>query len=217
MNVMKKLPMLFLPILLSLLSTIAIAQSSGKCYDESTHLINIGVGTGGFHGYQTYRNNVGANYSYGSTPVFSFSYEQPLKNKVGPGFIGVGAYLSFQNAHRYDDYDWWYNGTTSNYRNKENWNYYVVAARGAYHWDGLNSGKAEVYAGTIIGVRISTYDYSTDNKNPNYTYVHNHASSVTPAFSVYAGARYYFVPNVAFFGEVGAGVSFISGGLTFKF
>jgi hypothetical protein len=214
MNTMKKLLMLFSTVLLSIWSTKAFAQDSGgKCYDESTHLINLGVGlTGTYHHFD---NRHG--YSHGRTPAFIFVYEQPLKNKVGPGYIGIGPYLSFQNAHQRYDYDWYYNGKNDPYYYEHNWNYFVIAARGAYHWDVLNSSKAELYAGTIIGVRVHQYTYKDNNPDPNYNGYERSDGSVYPAVAVYAGARWYFVPNVGLYGEVASGVSFLTGGLTFKF
>ena len=208
---MKKSLLILFTVAASILSYSAKAQ----CYDENTHLINVGVGFG--NSYYKFVNRNG--YKSGRTPVFIVSYEQPLKRKVGPGYVGVGALVSFQHAHERYTYNYFYNGT--NYTDayyQHNWNYYVIAARGAYHWDVLNSDKAEVYAGTIIGVRINAYNYTYNNPDPNYV-DRNELSegSVYPAFSVYAGARWYFVPNVALYGEVGSGLSFVSGGLTFKF
>jgi hypothetical protein len=202
-------------ILFTIAASVFANTANAQCYDENTHLINLGIGFGNSY----YKFSRVRGYEFGRTPIFNLSYEQPLKNKVGPGYIGVGAYLSFQHAHqRYTYPDYVYNGI--HYQNEayyqHNWNYYVIAARGAYHWDGLNADKAEVYAGTIIGVRINSYNYTYHNIDPNDK---NELSegAVYPALAVYAGARWYFVPNVALFGEVASGVSFLTGGLTFKF
>lgn len=209
---MKK-SMLLLALMSILLSGYTFAQSGGKCYDESTHIINLGIGFGNSY----YKFNHYSGYESGRTPVFVLSYEQPLKNKVGPGYIGLGPYFSFQNAHERYDYDYYYNNGNHRYYYQHNWNYFVVAAKGAYHWDVLNSEKAEVYGGTIIGVRINSYNYTSNNPDPNYRDYALNEGSVYPAFSVYAGARWYFVPSVALYAEVGSGISFLSGGFTFKF
>jgi hypothetical protein len=221
MNTMKKLLMLFSTVLWSVLPASVFAQnnkggsssSGGKCYDESSHLINLGVGLTG--SYYTFDNRKG--YSHGRTPAFIFVYEQPLKTKVGPGYIGIGPYLSYQNAHERYDYDWYYNGHDDRYYYEHQWNYFVIAARGAYHWDVLNSGKGELYAGTVIGVRVDQYTYKDNNPDPNHTVYERSEGSVYPAVAIYAGARWYFVPNVALYGEVASGVSFLTGGFTFKF
>jgi hypothetical protein len=215
MNTMKKLLMILSTVLWSVLSTSSFAQNSGgggDCYDESSHLINLGVGL--TNAYYHFDNRKG--YSHGRTPAFIFVYEQPLKNKVGPGYIGVGPYLSFQNAHERYDGDWYVNNTNERYYYEHNWNYFVIAARGAYHWDVLNNAKGELYAGTIIGVRVNQYTYTDNYHDPNFDN-HLNQGDVDAAVAAYIGARWYFVPNVALYGEVATGVSFLTGGLTFKF
>jgi len=178
------------------------------CFDENTHIINLGVGFG--TGY--YRDYRGAGYNYGSTPAMSITYEQAWPKRLGPGYLGVGAYLGFQHAHSRNDYDYSYGG--SPYYYEHTWNNYMIAARAAYHWDVLNSKRAEVYGGALVGVRIQTYNYTT---NDPYT---NHSlddGSVYPAYSLFAGARWYFAKNVGVFGEVGFGISYATVGLSFKF
>ncbi len=212
---MKKSLVLLLTVVSSLISCSIFAQDKGKCYDENSHLINVGIGFGGFAYYKLTK---GGNYESGRTPVFVLSYEQPLKNKVGPGYIGLGPYFSFQNQHERYNYDYFYNNGTHRYYYEHNWNYMTIAARGTYHWDILNSAKAEVYGGSMIGVRINVYNYDSNNPDPNYRDKDKLSEAgVDAAFSIFAGARWYFAPNVALYAEVGSGISFLSGGLTFKF
>jgi hypothetical protein len=188
----------------------SVKSSSGeKCFDENSHLLNIGIGFGGgnYYGYGLF------GYTYRSTPAFSFTYEQAYPKKLGPGYLGVGAYLGYKGARsRYDNY--YYNGSSYYYEHK--WNYTIIAARAAYHWDGLNSKNAEVYGGAIIGFRVTTYKYSSSNNDPNSSFKRSD-SGVSPVLSAFAGARWYFVPNFALFGELGYGISYATGGVTFKF
>lgn len=183
-----------------------------KCFNESTHIINIGVGLGG-RSYHTVYGLVGQD--YGRTPAFSLTYEQAWPKKLGPGFLGVGAYLGYQREHYYYDYDHWNNGWNK-YYSRHNWSYYMVAARAAYHWDVLNAKNAEVYAGVLVGLRIATYSYETNDpgKNDPYSYAN---SSVYPTYSAFAGARWYFVKNFGLFAEVGYGISYLTGGFSIKF
>ncbi len=183
-----------------------------KCFDESTHIINLGVGFGSRSYHAIYSGN---GNTYGITPAFSFSYEQALPKKLGPGYLGIGAYGGFQHEYYNYDYDYTYNGGNKYYYH-HSWNYYMIAARAAYHWDVLNSKNAEVYAGAIIGVRFQTSNYETNDpgKNDPYSY---HESVAYPAYSVFAGARWYFSQHVGLFGEVGYGISYVTGGLSFKF
>jgi len=190
----------------------AIAASGGKCFDENTKIINVGIG---FGGVSYYKYNKGKGYDYGRTPTFSFTYEQAFKQKLGIGYLGIGAYLGYQNAHyRYDNWD--YNG--GKYYYKHNWNYFLVASRAAYHFDVLNSEKAEVYVGAIIGLRIQTYSYSSNHPDPYYyDFYRERGNTINPAYSIFAGARWYFSKNVGFFGELGYGISYTTVGMSFKF
>lgn len=188
------------------------SAKNGSCFDESTHLLNIGIGFG-FATYRTY--GLGGGYDYGSSPLFSVSYEQAWKKKLGPGYLGVGGFGSFKTSHsRYDNY--YYLNTRYYYEHR--WNYFTLAARGIYHWDGLNKNNAEVYGGMLIGLRITTYKYSSNNIDPDAHLYERSDGGVMPVASFIAGARWYFVPKVALFGEAvgGVGTSFISGGVTFK-
>ncbi len=186
-----------------------------KCFNENTHVINLGAGFGNNSYYTAYR---GSGYNYKSSPAFSFSYEQAFRKKLGPGFLGLGAYLGYQGASATYNYHWNKNGYDNNYYYKNSWNNFMVAARGAYHFDFLNSKRAEVYFGALAGLRIQSYRYETNNPDPyavNYSV--NSGGRVFPTFSVFAGARWYFVKNVALFAEAGYGISYLTGGLSFKF
>lgn len=183
-------------------------DSREKCFDENTRIMNLGAGFGGGNYYKGHSNG----YSAKRSPAFSMSYEQSLPKRVGPGYIGIGAYVGFQNAYYHYEY---FDDLDRRYYYEHRYNNTMIAARGAYHWDVLNSKNAEVYAGTIIGVRIQTYHFETDNPNPNHNYRLNEGA-VYPAYSLFAGARWYFVDRVAVFGEAGYGMSYVTGGVSFK-
>jgi hypothetical protein len=184
-------------------------SSGEKCFDENSHVINLGVGLGSG---AYYRGFSGGDYS--ASPAISLSYEQPWKQRLGPGFLGVGGYLGFQAArYRYDYYDYW--GTNNRYYYQNKWNYFTVASRAAYHWDGLNKGKAELYAGVVLGLRIQTYDYYSNDPGDKGKHRLNE-SAVWPAYSTFVGGRYYFAKNFGVFFEAGYGISYATIGLTFK-
>ncbi len=189
-------------------------DANGKCFDESTHILNLGVGFGGVNYYSGYR---GYGYRYKVSPAFSLSYEQAYPKKLGPGYLGLGAYLGFQRSS--STYNYFYNdhGYKGDYYYKHSWSNYMVAARGAYHFDFLNSEKAELYAGLLVGLRIQTYHYESDNPDPKYYNYRYTGSNVFPTYSLFVGGRWYFVPKVALFAEVGYGISYLTAGLSFKF
>lgn len=194
----------------------AIYTASGSCFDESTHIINLGIGFAGF-GNSYYKNN-GIGYSSGSTPLFSLSYEQAIPQRVGPGYVGAGVYLGYRNVYSKYDYDYFYNNYKGRYYYRNNWNAFTIAARAAYHWDELSTDKGELYGGMMIGVHIRTYHYISNNPDPDYYYNGRLSEgAVYPAFSIFAGGRYYFSNSVAVYAEVGSGISFLTAGLSFKF
>lgn len=178
------------------------------CFELGTKLINVGVGFGGYQYYGSW-----GGYRYSSTPALSVSYEQAWPKKLGPGFLGVGAYVGFKHAQsRYEDYYIF----GERYYYEHNWNHFVAAARGVYHWDVLNAKNAEVYGGVLLGFRVTTYSYKTNSPSNSYSYKRSDGG-LAPVASVFAGARWYFVPKVALFAEVGYGISYLTGGCTFKF
>jgi hypothetical protein len=180
------------------------------CCDEGTHIINLGIG---FGGVRYYYGSLGSGYSYKSSPAFSATYEQAWPKKLGPGFLGIGAYLGYKNSSSRYDYSYW----NDDYYYEHRWNYYMVAARGVYHWDVLNAKNAEVYGGVLIGLRVTTYAYETNDTDPFVSRYERKDSGVRPVYSLFAGARWYFVPKVALFAEAGYGISYITGGFSFKF
>jgi hypothetical protein len=218
---MKKLSSLFILLVLSVSlfaegsdSNNSILKNNGggpKCFDENTHIVNVGIGLGGGRYL---------NYTFGDyvvTPIFDISYEQPWSQKIGPGYLGVGGYFAYRAARfRYDYTTPFYGNPNTNYYYESRWNYYTIAGRAAYHWDVLNSEKAELYAGVLIGARFQTYSY-TDNDPSNDHYDRASGGPISSAFSAFAGARYYFTKNFGVYVEARAGVSYINAGCSFKF
>jgi hypothetical protein len=184
-----------------------------KCFDETSHILNLGIGFGNNY-YSIYR---GTGYKYSVSPAFSLTYEQAIPKKLGPGYLGVGAYVGYQSARSRYDYGNYYGAYYGNYYYEHKWKNYMIAARGAYHLDFLNSAKAEVYAGVLIGLRIQTYTYTSNDPDPSYNSYHKlDNGSVVPAYSLFAGARWYFAKNIAVYGELGYGISYATVGLSFR-
>lgn len=183
------------------------ANSSGTVFDLDSKLINVGVGIG--HARVSY----GLGSIYRSTPYFTASYEQAWPKKLGPGYLGVGAILGYRTAYARQN-DYYYLGERYYYEHR--WNYLMVATRGVYHWDVLNAKNAEVYGGVVLGFRISTYKYNTNSIDPDANYYRMNNSGFGAVGSLFAGARWYFVPNFALFAEAGLGISYLTAGITFK-
>lgn len=184
--------------------------NNGSCFDEKTHLINLGVGIGGAGVFRS----IGGGYVYSGSPLFTLSYEQAYPKKLGPGYLGVGALLGYRTAHsRYENFN------NSPYFYEHRWNHFTVATRGVYHWDVLNAKNAEVYGGVLLGVRITTYDFRSHGDDPDSRIYARGDGGVGVVAGLFAGARWYFLPGMSLFGETGAGANlpYLNGGISFKF
>jgi hypothetical protein len=189
---------------LIILSAVTNAQQSaakGGAYDLDTRLINVGLGVGS--NYYGFSKSAGAVYRH--FPAICISYEQAYAKKLGPGFLGIGALVTFQNT-LYRSEKNYYGPTKEYYYYQHRYSNYVIAARAAYHWDGLIADNAEVYGGAIAGLRFQTYNYTSNYPGDENDYRANSGSSVMPVVSVFAGARWYFVPRVALYGELSGGL-----------
>jgi len=214
-NIMKKTILLLAALIL--LTVITNAQdkgatsTTGKAFDENSHVLNIGVGFG--HNYYSYTKYTG--YYYRNIPTISISYEQPYKKRLGPGFLGVGGYFAFRStSYGYDDVYW----GNEKYYYRHTYNNFLGAARAAYHWDGLNAKNAEVYGGVLLGFRAQTYNYTTNNNDPDFNddYKIESGFRMYPVAALFVGARWYFAKNLGVYSELGSGISYITFGLSFK-
>ncbi len=180
-------------------SNVLAQDAGGKCFNETTHIVNIGIGTGGI----SYFGGITGG-SFTRSPAIIANYEHPWPKKLGIGYLGVGGYLGYQRGH-YRDY--------SNAVYHYDYNYTSIAARGVYHFDVLNFDKGEVYCGALVGLRIHSYNSNDPN---TFAYAKSN-EGIYPIGAAFAGARWYFAKNFALYGEAGSGVSFLTGGVSFKF
>lgn len=185
--------------------------SGAGCFDGSSKILNVGIGIGG-RGYYNYNRGYSGS-KYRSSPAFGISYEQALKEKVGPGFLGIGAYLGYQSA--YWQYDWDYNNNNNYYYYKHKWKYMFFAARAAYHLDALNFEKGEMYFGAVLGLRYTSYSYETNSPDPNKDLYKLNNSSLWPSYSGFIGGRYFLASKIAVYGEIGW-TSWLTVGASFK-
>lgn len=140
--------------------------------------------------------NLGGTYGGGGIGTGA-SYEQGIHD-----FISVGAQVDFVS---------WNNGV---FGYKWKYNFWTFAARGSYHFGKhfLKMDNLDLYGGPAIGYRAASFK-APDGYGGNYT--DDYGSGVF--FGVFAGARYYFKPNLGVFGEVGYNASPLKVGVAFKF
>ncbi|THU39516.1 hypothetical protein FAM09_13510 [Niastella caeni] len=183
---------------LVLLATALYATTTqAQFFEKGTNVISAGVGLGGHFG----------SFTYGSqTPGISVQYEKGIWETGGPGVISLGGYAgvkSYKNS-----------GSAGSYHYTEKWNYTVIGVRSAYHYNGINNEKFDVYGGLMLSYNILSYKFSDNGTSSTYR-----AGSYGNAlgFSAYVGGRYLFTNNIGAFAELGYGVSYLTLGLALKF
>ena len=160
------------------------------CFDKGTFTLSPGIGIG-YYGYY-------GSYTSLSVPII-VSAEYHFTDMVSGGI-----FLSRSN-YKHSNYSWTYTG---------------FGIRGSFHWNLLlekwtggdwKTDKFDLYTAAVAGYEIanvSRFDGYTGN-------VGTSSNRLIPG--IVAGARWYFIDNVAVFAEVGNGfVSYLTGGITIR-
>lgn len=104
------------------------------------------------------------------------------------GSIGVGPYVGIGRYFGWG-YGWGYSsGYTA----------FMGGARGTFHYPFIE--KLDTYGGLAMGLNL--YNYS--------------GFGIHPDFGFFVGANYPLTEKIIVFGELGAGVSYLSAGISFK-
>ena len=174
---------------LSFLCLGAFCYATAQYYKVGTNVVSAGLGLG----------SAIAGYSYGAQiPGFSIQYERGLW-EAGPGVISVGGYVGIK-TFKYSDPDY-----------TEKWTYSIFGVRGAYHYTGLDVEGLDLYGGLLLS--YNHLSYSTTYAGSDLSGSWGSALYLTP----FVGARYYFLPSLSAFAELGYGVSTLNIGLAFRF
>lgn len=172
-------------VLFSVMATAVFAQP----FKNGTASVNAGIGLGtGLGGYGSAR------------PAISIAADHGLWEVGGPGIISLGGYLG-NTGYKYSG---------DGYSAK--WNYFIIGARGAYHYNGLtNVPELDLYGGLMLSYNIVKYSSDLDD---NY-FGKSYGSGI--GLTGFAGARWFFSDNFGAYAELGYGVSILNVGATFKF
>ena len=183
------------------------ASSNTNAFGKGSNVLNVGVGLGGDYTYY--------GYGYSSTPNFVLSYDNGTFGNVGPGTISLGGLFSYKGiSYGYTDFN-------SGYTYNQNWNYYIIGIRSAYHWNFTSSSRFDPYLGIMLAYYDINYKASSNDPyydrpgNPHYYYYSNSYASYT-ALSLYIGARYFVSNRVGLWLELGYGYSNAALGVSFK-
>ncbi|PPL00893.1 hypothetical protein [Parapedobacter indicus] len=171
--------------IVAFVATVAQAQP----FQKGTTAGNVGIGLG------TALGGLGK-----ARPAISVSVDHGLWDIGGPGVISLGGYIG-NTGYKYTDL-----GYTAK------WNYIIVGARGAYHYNGFTElPNLDVYGGAMLGYNI--VKYKTEGGGADLS--NNYGSGV--GLSGFLGGRWLFTENLGAYAELGYGVSVLAVGLTFKF
>lgn len=152
-------------------------------------------------------NLIGAQIGIGSGLGVSATYEKGVVDNLfdGMGSIGIGGYVGY--LHDKDSY------TIYDYETGWKYDDIILGVRGNLHYQFVD--RLDTYAGLMLGYEIvSAKAYGKDDVT-GYTDAEADASGF--AFTIHAGARYYFTENFATGVEVGYGVSYANVGIAYKF
>ncbi|MCC6384469.1 MAG: hypothetical protein LC117_06025 [Bacteroidia bacterium] len=175
-------------------------NSSAQEFQNGTSMINAGVGLGSSLGGFGYTSQ---------TPALGVSYEYGMWDIGGPGVISLGGYLGYKSFKHSANSA--YLGGMYTYSQK--WTYLIIGARSAYHFNGLNVDKLDLYGGVMLSFNNLNYKYSSNNPYTEYT-GGDYGSGL--GLSLYVGSRYMFTNNIGAFLEAGYGISYLSIGAAFK-
>ena len=188
----KTLKILSLSLVLALLIPFTITNA--QIFDKGDIVINAGIGLG------STLHPLGSHYKTTIPPIF-ISGDYCLMEDLGPGNLGVGGYFGFSGyKYDYNLHDWYVKYTDL-----------IIGARGTYHFVDLVD-RLDLYGGVLIGAEIVTHKYSDEELEDYYS-----ANASGAAFSIFAGARYYFTDNFAAMAELGYGIAWLSIGVSLKF
>ena len=149
--------------------------------------------------------NLGLGYYYagsGASVTIGVNGEYAFTDEISGG--GYVAYTHWTN-------DYGYQGNRYDY----SYNFIDFGARASYHFAKLlrvTNKKFDPYAGAFLGFVTSSYSY---DGNGSAFYEDDYDGGLRSG--IYAGARYFFQPNIGVYGELIIGLTPISIGMTFKF
>lgn len=164
-------------------------SSQAQVFQKGTNMVNVGIGFG---------TTLGG--SGNARPAISASFEHGQWEVGGPGVISWGGYVG-NTGFSYG---------SGGYKMK--WNYTIVGARAAYHYNGFEDApNLDVYGGAMLSYNILSFSDSSGILSGANSYGSN------LGFTGFLGGRYMFSDKLGAFAELGYGISTVNVGLTIKF
>ncbi len=193
---MKRMNKLAIALMLIAGSAASIFAIDFKSYPEAFSAGNIAINAGAGYGKALYGTTV--------IPPISATVDYALPIAGLP--FSVGGLVGFTSSK--------YSYSSSYYGSYE-YDYSTIAlgARIAYH-PNFGIKKLDTYVGAMVGYYLINGSASGTGYYANKEYDGSNGSF---AWGSYIGARYFFMPNLAAFAELGAGFTYATLGASFKF
>jgi hypothetical protein len=205
-----------LSLLLIIIASINLSFS--QAFDANTKILSLGIG-----GSSMYHIPVGYNYYnsafapitgeltlQGEFAVYKYvgvGFSAGIGGRAGSGSLFVPGYIYGPGVYAYG----WYPEFNMPIAVIANFHFYQLIADKVSNGAKLHADKLDIYAGLNLGSGFAIHPGIADANGVRHTYVDALAYG-----GIQAGARYYFLPKMAAFGEVGWGKTWINAGLTFK-
>jgi len=176
----------------SLYAVAAPPKGARAAFGKGDNTLGLSLGVGNvytYHGGSTYLPAIAVNFDHG------------LVGNVGPGTIGIGGIIGWQNTYyKYGNGD------------RVSWTNFIMGFRGTYHLTILKdkNNKFDPYGGVTVGIRVESY-----NGNHNGTY--DVDGNAHPFVGPFVGAKYNFTPKFGAFSELGYDISLFRIGLHLNF
>lgn len=175
----------------TILTACTVAVLSTDSMAQAGNNLNIGIGLG---------STFIASGLDASLPPISIGYEHAFGEK-----ISAGAFLGYAGAS--------YEAPAIGGTWKWKYNYILVGARGAYHFN-FKVPKLDPYAGLMLGYNVASV--STE-KPSGYTGPEIAGAKAGGAvIGGYAGARYMLGNKIGAFAELGYGIAYLTLGVSIK-
>jgi hypothetical protein len=192
-NFMNKIKLLCMLVFVSLAVAGLSAQVGWKEYPEAYGAGDIAVQAGIGLGYPV----------VGDTKVPPIGIAVDVAVPVSDIPLSFGGYVGYtSSSEEYSFYgsDWGYD-----------YSYYIFGARVAYH-PNFNIDKLDAYTGILLG-----YAGASVKETGTAATGYSSASAGGLVTGAYVGGRYFFLPNVAGYAELGWAIGYLNLGLAVKF
>lgn len=202
-----------------LIVLVSVNLSFSQAFDANTKILSLGLGGSNmFHIPAGYNNPYASSFFTPITGEITLQGEFAVHKYVGVGFsagfggrAGSGGYAYVPGV----GYTGYYNGYYSEFNMPiaavANFHFYQLIADKVSNGDKLHADKLDIYGGINLGTGFALHPGYTDAYGVKHT-----AIDALAYGGIQAGARYYFTPKIAVFGEVGWGKTWINTGVTFK-